>query len=156
MVVKSFGKRKRATMRQAPLDAELGSLIKEVLASGSSGKNVLVVDVGGYSVKILASGQTAIRSFRSGPMLTPTRMVSGVKKLAADWTYEVVSIGYPGPVLEGRPTAEPANLGRGWIGFDFAAAFGRPVKVVNDATGAGYGQLQGGQNAVSWPGNGTR
>ena len=72
-------KRKRATMLQAPLHAELGSLIKEVLASGSSGKNVLVVDVGGTSVKILASGQTAIRSFRSGPTLTPTRMVSGVK-----------------------------------------------------------------------------
>jgi polyphosphate glucokinase len=60
-------------------------------------------------------------------------MVSGVKKLAADWTYDVVSIGYPGPVLGGRPAAEPVNLGRGWIAFDFAQAFGRPVKVMNDA-----------------------
>jgi polyphosphate glucokinase len=143
-------------MRQAPVNTELGFLIKEALASGSSGKNVLVVDVGGTSVKILASGQTEVRSFPFGPTLTATRMVSGVKKIAADWNYEVVSIDYPGPVLEGRPTAEPANLGRGWIGFDFAAAFGRPVKVVNDATGAGYGQLQRRQNAVSWPGNGPR
>src|SRR6516165_10371711 len=147
MGVKSLSavRRERATMRQAPLDAELGSLIKEVLASDSSGKNVLVVDVGGTSVKILASGQTAIRSFRSGPTLTPTRMVSGVKKLAADWTYEVVSIGYPGPVLQGRPTAEPANLGHGWVGFDFAAAFGRPVKVLNDAALQAMGSYEGGK-----------
>src|SRR6516225_7027432 len=126
-------KRGRATMGQAPADAPLRSLIKDVLASGPSGKKVLVIDVGGTSVKILASGQTEIRSFRSGPTLTPGRMVSGVKKLAADWMYEVMSIGYPGPVLGGRPTADPPNLGRGWIGFDFATAFGRPVKVVNDA-----------------------
>src|SRR6266545_4399395 len=72
-------------------------------------------------------------------------MVSGVKKLAADWTYDVVSIGYPGPVLEGRPTAEPANLGHGWMGFDFAAAFGRPVKVVNDAAMQALGSYQGGK-----------
>ena len=80
-------KRGRATMGQAPADAPLRSLIKDVLASGPSGKKVLVIDVGGTSVKILASGQTEIRSFRSGPTLTPMRMVSGVKKLAADWTY---------------------------------------------------------------------
>jgi polyphosphate glucokinase len=85
--------------------------MKRVLASRPSGKKVLVIDVGGTSVKILASGQTEIRSFRSGPTLTPVRMVSGVKKLAADWTYEAVSIGYPGPVLGGRPSAEPINLG---------------------------------------------
>ena len=85
-------KRKRATMRQAPVNTELGFLIKEALASGSSGKNVLVVDVGGTSVKILASGQTEVRSFPFGPTLTATRMVSGVKKIAADWNYEVVSI----------------------------------------------------------------
>ena len=59
--------------------------------------------------------------------------VSGVKKLAADWTYDVVSVGYPGAILEGRPVAEPHNLGRGWVGFDFARAFDRPMKVVNDA-----------------------
>src|SRR6516165_6732187 len=138
-------KRGRATMGQAPADAPLRSLIKDVLASGPSGKKVLVIDVGGTSVKILANGQTEIRSFRSGPTLTPGRMVPGVKKLAADWTYEVVSIGYPGLVLGGRPTADPSNLGRGWVGFDFAAAFGRPVKVVNDAAMQAMGSYKGGK-----------
>ena len=147
--------RGRATKGQTRADAALGSLIKDVLASGPSGKKVLVIDVGGTSVKILASGQTEIRSFRSGPTLTPGRMVSGVKKLAADWMYEVVSIGYPGPVLGGRPTADPPNLGRGWIGFDFATAFGRPVKVVNDAA-MQDGKLQGRQNAIFGPWDGTR
>ena len=137
-------KRGRATMGQAPADA-VGSLIKHMLASGPSGKKVLVIDVGGTSVKILASGQTEIRSFRSGPTLTPVRMVSGVKKLAADWTYEVVSIGYPGPVLGGRPSAEPVNLGRGWLAFDFAQAFGRPVKVMNDAAMQALGSYKGGK-----------
>jgi polyphosphate glucokinase len=131
--------------RQAQQGAELRALIKDVTASHPSGKNVLVVDVGGTSVKILASGHTEVRSFRSGPTLTPTRMVSGVKKLTADWAYEVVSIGYPGPVLEGRPVAEPPNLGRGWIGFDFAAAFGRPVKVINDAAMQAMGSYIGGK-----------
>jgi len=132
-------------MRRAEADAALNSLIKGVLSSGASGKNVLVIDVGGTSVKILATRQTEVRSFRSGPTLTPTRMVSGVKKIVRDWTYEVVSIGYPGPVLGGRPTAEPANLGRGWIGFDFAAAFARPVKVVNDAAMQAMGSYKGGR-----------
>jgi len=72
-------------------------------------------------------------------------MVSGVKKLAADWTYDVVSIGYPGPVLHGRVIAEPYNLGRGWAGFDFARAFGRPVKVINDAAMQALGSYKGGK-----------
>jgi polyphosphate glucokinase len=111
----------------------------------SSVKNVLAVDVGGTSVKILATGQGESRSFPSGPTLTPRRMISQVKKLAADWIYDVVSIGYPGPVLRGRPIAEPYNLGRGWVGFDFAAAFSRPVKVVNDAAMQALGSYQGGK-----------
>ena len=106
---------------------------------------MLVVDVGGTSVKILATGQNERRSFPSGPTLTPKRMVSEVKKLAEDWMYDVVSIGYPGPVLRGRPVAEPHNLGRGWVGFDFAAAFGRPVKVVNDAAMQALGSYKGGK-----------
>jgi polyphosphate glucokinase len=106
---------------------------------------VLVVDVGGTSVKILATGQSERRSFSSGPALTPRRMISGVKKLARDWTYDVVSIGYPGPVLHGRPVAEPYHLGRGWVGFDFGAAFGRPVKVVNDAAMQALGSYKGGK-----------
>jgi polyphosphate glucokinase len=105
----------------------------------------LVVDVGGTSVKILATGQNERRSFPSGPTLTPRRMVSGVKKLAGDWTYHVVSIGYPGPVLQGRPIDEPYNLGRGWVGFDFAAAFNCPVKLVNDAAMQALGSYNGGK-----------
>ena len=108
-------------------------------------ERVLVIDIGGRSVKILATGQMQSRSFRSGPTLTPGRMVEGVKKLAADWTYDVVSIGYPGPVLGDRPIAEPYNLGRGWVGFDFAHAFGRPVKVVNDAAMQALGSYKGGK-----------
>jgi polyphosphate glucokinase len=106
---------------------------------------VLVVDVGGTSVKILATGQDEHRSFSSGPTLTPRQMVSGVKKLARGWNYDVVSIGYPGPVLHGRPIAEPHNLGRGWVGFDFAAAFGHPVKVINDAAMQALGGYGGGK-----------
>jgi polyphosphate glucokinase len=119
--------------------------IKAVAAGRSSPESVLVIDVGGSSVKILATGQTEHRSFRSGPKLTPKGMESGVKKLAADWTYDVVSIGYPGPVLRGRVIAEPYNLGRGWIGFDFARAFGRPVKVINDAAMQALGSYKGGR-----------
>jgi len=108
-------------------------------------KSVLVVDVGGNSVKLLVSGHKVHRSFRSGPKMTPKAMVSNVKKLTADWEYDVVSIGYPGPVLHNRPVAEPYNLGRGWVGFDFARAFGRPVKVVNDATMQALGSYRGGK-----------
>jgi len=114
-------------------------------ADAASAKRVLVVDVGGSSVKILATGQTEARSFRSGSALTPGQMVSGVKKLAADWTYDVVSIGYPGPVLAGRPIAEPRNLGRGWVGFNFARSFGCPVKLINDAAMQALGSYRGGK-----------
>jgi len=106
---------------------------------------VLVVDIGGTSVKMLATGQDEHRSFPSGPTLTPRQMVSGVKKLARGWSYNAISIGYPGPVLHGRPIAEPYNLGRGWVAFDFAAAFGRPVKVVNDAAMQALGSYKGGK-----------
>ena len=95
--------------------------------------NVLAIDTGGTHVKILATGEKTRREFSSGPTLTPRRMVSAVKKLAGDWKYDVVSIGYPGLVVHGRPVLEPHNLGPGWVGFDFAAAFKCPVKVINDA-----------------------
>jgi polyphosphate glucokinase len=145
MSVKSSlaGKRKRATVQRNRAHATLRT--KEAAARSSAGKKVLVVDVGGSSVKILATGQTNKRSFRSGPTLTPRRMVSGVKKLAADWTYDVVSIGYPGMVWRGRPVSEPYNLGRGWVGFDFARAFGRPVKIINDAAMQALGSYKGGK-----------
>jgi polyphosphate glucokinase len=118
---------------------------RAAVAKKSLVKSVLVVDVGGTSVKILASGQKIHRSFPSGPKLTPKEMVSGVKRLAADWAYDAVSIGYPGPVLRGRPIAEPYNLGRGWIGFDFAAAFDHPVKVINDAAMQALGSYRSGK-----------
>jgi polyphosphate glucokinase len=108
-------------------------------------RKVLVVDVGGTSVKILATGQTEHRSFPSGPKMTPRQMVSGVKKLARGWSYDVISIGYPGPVLRGRPIAEPHNLGRGWVGFDFTAACGCPVKIINDAAMQALGSYKGGK-----------
>lgn len=104
---------------------------------------VLVVDIGGTHVKILASGHKEHRKFPSGPTLTPKQMVAGANRLAGDWKYDVVSIGYPGPVLRGRPVAEPVNLGRGWVGFDFDAAFKRPVKVVNDAAMQALGSYKG-------------
>jgi polyphosphate glucokinase len=106
---------------------------------------VLVVDVGGHSVKILATGQEKPRELPSGPTLTADQMVAGVKKLAGDWNYDVVAIGYPGPVLHGRPVTEPHNLGSGWVGFDYVAAFGRPAKLVNDAAMQALGSYQGGK-----------
>jgi len=106
---------------------------------------VLVVDVGGTHVKILATGQNAARELPSGPTLTAEQMVTGVKKLAADWTYDAVAIGYPGPVINNRPLTDPWNLGRGWRGYDFAAAFKCPVKVVNDAVMQALGSYEGGK-----------
>lgn len=107
--------------------------------------NVLSVDIGGTHVKILASGRDEPRRFVSGPTLTPDAMVSGVKKLARGWKYDVVSMGYPGPVLHGRPVAEPHNLAKGWVGFDYRGAFGRPVKIVNDAAMQALGDYHRGR-----------
>jgi len=105
--------------------------------------NVLVVDVGGTNVKILATGQAEPRRVPSGPKMTPKQMVVEVKKLAGDWKYDAVSIGYPGLVSKGGVAAEPHNLGPGWVGFDFGAAFGRPVKLINDAAMQALGSYKG-------------
>jgi polyphosphate glucokinase len=107
--------------------------------------NVLVVDVGGTHVKILATGQEAKREFPSGPKMTAEQMVAGVQKAAEGWPFEAVSIGYPGPVLRGRPVSEPRNLGAGWVGFDFEAAFHCPVKILNDAAMQALGSYEGGK-----------
>ena len=106
---------------------------------------VLAIDIGGTHVKILATGQTEKRAVDSGPTLTPRRMVTAVKRLAEGWTYDVVSIGYPGPVLHNRPMLEPHNLGAGWVGFDFARAFGKPVRILNDAAMQALGSYKGGR-----------
>jgi len=106
---------------------------------------VLVIDIGGTHVKILATGQHTHRQFDSGPALTPKRMVSEVRKLVGDWKYDVISIGYPGPVLRGSPISEPWNLGKGWVGFQFETAFNRPVKVVNDAAMQALGNYKRGK-----------
>jgi len=107
---------------------------------------VLTLDIGGTNVKILASGLGDVtpRRFPSGPDLTPKKMASQVNDLAKDWQYEVVSIGYPGPVYNGRPTADPRNLGEGWVRFNFAGAFRRPVKIINDAAMQALGSYKGG------------
>jgi predicted NBD/HSP70 family sugar kinase len=103
------------------------------VAKKSATWKVLAIDVGGTSVKILATGQNERRSFPSGPTLTPRRMVSGVKKLARGWTYNVVSIGYPGPVLHGRPIAEPHNLGRATV---IVPAAMRAARALRSMTGS--------------------
>ncbi len=108
-------------------------------------RKVLVADVGGTNVKLLVTGQSEPRKLASGPMLTPELMMAEIERLISDWDYEAVSIGYPGPVLDGRPVAEPHNLGSGWVGFDFAAAFGRPVKIVNDAVMQAIGSYRSGK-----------
>jgi predicted NBD/HSP70 family sugar kinase len=106
--------------------------------------NVLVVDIGGTNVKILATGQAEPRRFPSGPKMTPQQMVSGVKEVAAGWSHDVISIGYPGRVQHGKVVAEPKNLAPGWVGFDFEAAFDCPVKLINDAAMQALGSYQGG------------
>ena len=118
--------------------------------------NVLAIDIGGTSIKILVTGQDESRKFPSGPTMTPKRMVAGVKKLARDWKYDAVSIGYPGMVVRNRPLAEPHNLGRGWVGFDFEAAFKHPVKVDQRCGHAGTGKLQAWQDALSRIGDRSR
>jgi polyphosphate glucokinase len=105
---------------------------------------VLVIDVGGTHVKILATGKKEHRAVESGPTMTAQQMVAGVEQLAVGWKYDAVSIGYPGPVLHNRPLQEPRNLGRGWVGFDFRGAFGCPVKLINDAAMQALGSYKGG------------
>ena len=109
------------------------------------GKNILAVDVGGTHIKVLATGRKDPIKISSGPKMTPKKMVKEVREATKDWNYSVVSIGYPGPVVHGHPLSEPHNLGSGWVGFDFRKAFGRPVKIVNDAAMQALGIYRGGR-----------
>jgi len=106
---------------------------------------LLAIDIGGSNVKFLTTGETVPRKFPSGPTLTPGDMVDGVLRAAADWKFDAVTIGYPGPVVQGRPLLEPRNLGRGWVGFDFAQRLGKPTKVINDAAMQALGSYDGGR-----------
>jgi polyphosphate glucokinase len=106
---------------------------------------VLVIDVGGTNVKLLATGQKEPRKYPSGPTMTPRKMVKLVKKSVADWKFDCISLGYPGPIINGHPLREPHNLGRGWVGFNFQKAFGCPVKVLNDAAMQAVGSYKGGR-----------
>src|SRR5436190_4418199 len=104
---------------------------------------VLVIDIGGTNVKVLATGQQTPTKIPSGPTLTPKKMVAAVRAATAGWKFDAVSIGYPGPVVHGRPAAEPHNLGPGWVGFGFRKALGRPVHVINDAAMQALGSYRG-------------
>jgi len=114
---------------------------------GQTGKSpkVLVIDVGGTHIKLLATGEKVARKIASGPSMTPSKMVREVTNCAKDWTFDCVSLGYPGPVIHGHPLREPHNLGRGWMGFNFRKAFGCPVKVINDAAMQALGSYKGGR-----------
>ncbi len=106
---------------------------------------ILVIDIGGSHVKCAATDHTREVEFKSGPKLTPGRMAKEVLKITRDWSFDAISIGYPGVVSRGLIVREPNNLGRGWIGFDFHAAFSRPVKVINDAAMQALGGYDGGK-----------
>ena len=108
-------------------------------------KNVLVIDVGGTHVKVGSTKHKEEVKIDSGPTMTPAVMVAAVKKVTDGWNYDAVAIGYPGPVLHGRPLSEPHNLGIGWVGFNFKKAFGKPVKIVNDAAMQALGSYEGGR-----------
>jgi polyphosphate glucokinase len=105
---------------------------------------VLVIDVGGTNVKVLATGRREPRKIASGPTLTAAQMAEAVLMATEDWKYEAVSIGYPGPILQGRPALEPHNLGPGWVAFDYEGAFNKPVKLINDAAMQALGSYSGG------------
>lgn len=106
---------------------------------------ILVLDIGGTKVKALVTGESTPRKMPSGKELTPDRLVEGIRELIKDWSYDAVSIGYPGMVRANGPHSEPGNLGPGWVGFNFAAAFDRPVRIINDAAMQALGCYEGGR-----------
>jgi polyphosphate glucokinase len=107
--------------------------------------NILAVDIGGQHVKVLATGQTVPRRMNSGPTLTGEQMVQGVKAITSDWSFDVIAMGYPGQVVHNMPAHDPVNLGKGWIGIDYEAEFGKPVRIINDAAMQALGSYEGGR-----------
>lgn len=108
-------------------------------------KKILVIDVGGTNVKLLATGRTSRVKIPSGEQLTPDEMVAAVKDVTSSWDYDVIAVGFPSPVVHGRILKEPVNLGAGWVGFNFDEAFGKPVRVANDATMQALGSYTDGR-----------
>ena len=106
---------------------------------------VLVIDIGGTHVKLYATRRKEPVKIDSGPAMTPSELVKAVKANTSDWKFDAISIGYPGPVVHGKPLSDPANLGKGWLGFDFEKAFGRRVKIINDAAMQALGSYRGGR-----------
>ncbi len=112
-------------------------------AQGAKSPRVLVIDVGGTNIKMLATGQTEPRRYPSGPTMTPGKMLRVVKESVRDWKFDCVSLGFPGPIINECPLREPHNLGSGWMGFNFRKAFGCPAKIINDAAMQALGSYQG-------------
>lgn len=115
------------------------------MTGGPHPKRILVVDIGGTNIKLLATGRREPRKSPSGPELTAAHMVERVLAATGDWTYDAVTIGYPGVIRNGKIAEEPVNLGRGWVDFDFAAAFGKPAQLINDAAMQALGSYDGGK-----------
>lgn len=132
-------KKKRATHNAVATRSSGGS------AANQQGMRVLSIDVGGTKAKFLLSGELEARKIRSGIEFTPLMLVEQVRTLTQDWEYDAISIGFPGLVGANGPLAEPGNLGSGWMGFDYGAAFGKPVKFVNDAAMQAIGSYEGGR-----------
>jgi polyphosphate glucokinase len=116
-----------------------------VTAKQTKQRKILTIDVGGTHVKVMTNEHHVRRDIDSGPKMKAEQMTAAVRKIAADWDYDVVSIGYPGPVVHGKPVSEPKNLGGGWVGYDFEKAFGKPVRIVNDAAMQALGSYEGGR-----------
>ena len=106
---------------------------------------ILVLDVGGTHIKLRLSEQEEVRKFASGHLMTPQQMIDAVRANTSDWSYDVVAIGFPAPVINGKIAKEPVNLGPGWVGFDLEAGLGKPVRLINDAALQALGGYQGGR-----------
>lgn len=123
--------------------------MKRSMKNQPPSRRVLAVDIGGSHVKVLLSdmvpGREAERRMDSNPALTPAQMIQGVRAMTKDWSFDVVSMGYPGVVAHGQPSVEPHNLGRSWVKFDYAKAFGKPVRIINDAAMQAIGNYEGGR-----------